>query len=66
MLDELKALHLTDRIKALPVKLKSILWLDTLSALVKRPAFVVSVGIFLVLVLGPGTSGVLLTHHPSE
>src|SRR4030066_1087459 len=66
MLDKLKALHLTDRIKALPVKLRSILWFDTLSALVKRPAFVVSVGIFLVLVLSAGTYGVWLTQQPPE
>src|SRR4030065_907347 len=66
MLDKLKALHLTDRIKAVPVKPRSIRWFDTLSALVKRPAFVISVGIFLVLVLSAGTYGVWLTQQPPE
>jgi len=66
MLDKLKSLHLTDRIKALAVKLRSIRWFETLSALVKRPAFVISVGIFLVLVLSAGTYGVWLTQQPPE
>ena len=54
MLDKLKALHLTDRIKVLRVRLKSIQWFDMLLGLVKKPAFVTAVGIFFVLVLERG------------
>jgi hypothetical protein len=63
MLDKLKALHLTDRIKALPDRLRSIQWFDILMALVKKPVFIASVGIFLVLVLSAGTYGVWLTQQ---
>ena len=64
MLDKLKELHLIDRIKAIPGKLRSTQWLDMLAALVKKPAFVASAGILLVFVLSAGTYGVWLTQQP--
>lgn len=63
MLDKLKSIHLTDRIKELRSRIKSIKWFDTLLAWVKKPAFIAAVGIFLVLVLSAGTYGVWLTQQ---
>ena len=63
MLDKLKRLHLTDRFKALAGKFKSIEWSEALLKLVKKPAFITAVGVFLVLVLSAGIYGVWLTQQ---
>ena len=63
MLDKLKALHLVDRIKELPGRVKSIEWTEAMLRLVKKPAFITAVGIFLVLVLSAGTYGIWLTQQ---
>lgn len=63
MLDKLRGLHLTERIKELPGRIKSIQWFETLVRLVKKPAFVASVGIIFVLALSAATYGIWRTQQ---
>ena len=63
MFDKLRNFNLTGRIKALPGKLRSTPWSEVLPALVRKPAFIVSVGIFMVLVLSAGVYGIRLTQQ---
>ncbi len=66
MLDRLKSFKLTGKIRDLMIRLKSIHWFETLQSLIKKPAFVASVGFFLVLVLSAGSYGIWLTQQPPK
>ncbi len=64
MLDKLKSLLLIDRIKAIPSRIKSFNWIDTIKVWIKKPFFLVSTGILLILLLSAATYGVWLTQQP--
>ena len=66
MLNKLPPPQIGNRVKAFLTRLKSIQWLDMLEALVKKPAFVASAGIILVLVLSSASYGIWLTQQPPE
>ena len=53
-----------DRLRAIPSKVRSFDWSGKLVALVKKPAFLISGGIVLILILSAATYGVWLTQQP--
>jgi hypothetical protein len=55
-----------DKLKAIPTRIKAANWPEKLSRLVKKPAFLITSGIFLVLILSAATYGVWLTQQPPE
>ena len=66
MLDKLKSLLTIDRIKAIPARIKSFHWIDTIKVWIKKPIFLITSGIILILVLSAATYGVWLTQQPPE
>src|SRR4030042_2443211 len=66
MLDKLKSLLTIDRIKAIPARIKSFHWIDTIKVGIKKPIFLIPFGIILILVLSAATYGVWLTQQPPE
>ena len=66
MVDRLKSFNLIGKSRELLNRLRSIHWFAFLKALIKKPAFVASVGIFLVLVLSAGSYGIWLTQQPPK
>jgi hypothetical protein len=63
MLDKLKALQFTNRIKAIPGRFRSTLSPENLSSWLRRPAFLAGVGVVIVLVLGGGIYGIWWTQQ---
>ena len=63
MLDKLRKIDPAVRFRGMQGRLKSIHWFDSLVALARKPAFIASVGIFLVLVLSAASYGVWLTQQ---
>lgn len=66
MFEKLKNYTQAGMSKRLLGKLRSIAWMDIFKTLVRKPIFLIGVGVFLVLVLSAGTYGVWLTQQPPK
>jgi hypothetical protein len=66
MLDKHAPLNLRDRLKGLLDKLKPDNMYDLATRLIKKPAFLIGVAVFLVLFLSAGSYGIWLTQQPPK
>lgn len=66
MLDKLRSINPVSKVKALPGKLRSINFFESFTRLLKKPAFIITAGIFIVLFLSAASYGVWLTQQPPK
>jgi len=56
-----------NKLKALPTRIKSVDWSGKIITLVKKPVFLISAGIVVVLILSAGSYGIWLTQrYPAQ